>query len=111
MFDTTEDGLRLLRHLRARRHHVVVFHLLHADELSFPFSRLTLFESMEDDREVLVDPGGIRRAYMAEMGRFLADPRRRCEEAEIEYQQVSTAEPLDQVLLHFLSSARGRGRA
>jgi uncharacterized protein (DUF58 family) len=111
LFDTSEDGLRLLRHLRARRHSVVVFHLLHADEISLPFSRLTLFESMEDDREVLVDPGGIRRAYRKEMGRFLADSRRRCEEAEIEYHQVSTAEPLDKVLLNFLSSARGRGRA
>jgi uncharacterized protein (DUF58 family) len=111
LFDTSADGLRLLRHLRARRHSVVVFHVLHADELSFPFSRVTLFESMEDTREVLVDPGGIRRAYLAEMERFLAEARSSCEEAEIEYHQVSTDDALDRVLLRFLSTGRGGRRA
>lgn len=102
LFDTGEDALRLLRHLRANHHHVVVFHLLHEDELEFPFSDLTLFESMEDEARVLVDPGAVRRAYLREMDRFLTRTRTFCQEGEIEYHRVSCAEPMDRVLLRFL---------
>jgi uncharacterized protein (DUF58 family) len=110
MFDARGDALRLLRHLRARHHHVVLFHVLHPDELQFPFSELTLFESMEDSTEALVDPGGIRRAYLTEMSRFLERTRRACLEGEIEYHPISTAEPLHEVLLRFLSRKRGERR-
>ncbi len=109
MFDTGEDALRLLRHLRARRHHVVLLHLLHPDEIELPFSEVTLFASMEDEREILVDPGGIRRAYLAEMGAFLQRTRDACLAGEVEYHQVTTSEPLDQVLVRFLADP-GRGR-
>ena len=111
MFDTGEDALRLLRHLRARRHHVVLLHLLHPDEVELPFSEVTLFSSMEDDREVLVDPGGIRKAYMTEMSAFLRRTRESCLAGEVEYHQVITSEPLDAVLVRFMADpGRGRGR-
>ncbi len=108
MFDTDDDSLRLLRYLRARRHHVVLFHLLHPDELQLPFSALTLFESMEDSRRVLVDPAGIRKAYLEEIKRFLDRTRLACREAEIEYHQIDTSAMLHQVLLRFLSNDRIR---
>lgn len=108
LFDANEDALRLLRHLRSRRHSVVVFHLLHPDELEFPFREVTLFESMENEQRLLVDPGGIRRAYLAELERFLGRTRGTCEEGEIEYHRVSLDEPLDRVLLKFLSTRRKR---
>jgi len=111
LFEHGEDALQLLHHLRARRHHVVVFHLLHRDELEFPFNRLTLFESMEDSREVLVDPGGVRRAYLREMERFLAGIHERCQNGGIEYYRVSSADPLDAVLLGFLRRRRPRREA
>jgi uncharacterized protein (DUF58 family) len=108
LFTLGADGLRLLRSLRARNHHVVLFHLLHPDELELPFSELTLFESMEDERSVLCDPGGIRRAYLAEIAHFLEESRRICRESEIEYHQISTAQPVHEVLLRFLQSSRRR---
>ena len=110
MFDTGDEALRLLRHLSARRHHVALFHLLHPDELELPFSSVTLFQSMEDQREVLVDPGSIRRGYRREMARFVERTRRHCLEGEVEYHQVSTAAPLDSVLLGFLAGGSRRRR-
>jgi hypothetical protein len=41
------------------------------------------------------------------MERFLGEVRRACDEAEIEYHQVSTDDALDRVLLRFLSTGRG----
>ena len=109
LFDGGDSGLGTVRHLRARGHHVVLFHLFHPDELEFPFTQLTNFQGMEEQREVLVDPGGIRRAYHKEMDRFRRRVRLACQEGEVEYHQITTAEPLDRVLLHFLRRARGRG--
>ncbi|MCC6748642.1 MAG: DUF58 domain-containing protein [Deltaproteobacteria bacterium] len=108
LFDAHPDALRLLRQLRARGHRVVLFHLLHEDELGLPFGDLTLFEAMEDTRAVLVDPGGIRKLYLKEMERFLERTREACRQGEIGYHQISPGQPVDQVLLRFLSSKRGR---
>jgi uncharacterized protein (DUF58 family) len=106
LLDPGEDALKLLRHLRAKRSYVVLFHLLHGDELEFPFSEVTLFQSMEDERQVLVDPGGVRRSYLEEIGRFIERTRRICTEGEIEYHQISTNEALDRVLLRLFGPGR-----
>lgn len=102
MFDATERALPLLRRLRARGQQLVLFHLLHPDELEFPFDRVLLFESMEDQRRVLVDPAGVRQAYLREMSRFCSALESSCREAQIVYRRVSTAEPLDKVLVELL---------
>ena len=108
LFDGGDAGLGTVRHLRARGHHVVVFHLFHPDELEFPFTQLTNFQGMEEEREVLVDPGGVRRAYHKEMDKFRQRARLACQEGEVEYHQVTTDEPLDRVLLGFLRRVRGQ---
>ena len=66
-----DDVRHLLRGLRARKHDVVVFHLLDHDELTLPFEGTTIFESMEDDGKLLADPGDVRKAYLAELDRFV----------------------------------------
>src|SRR5579871_2276661 len=63
----------LLRGLRARKHDVVVFHVLDHDELTLPFEGTTMFESMEDDRRLLAEPADVRRAYLAEVERFVGE--------------------------------------
>ncbi len=110
LFDGGDAGLGTVRHLRARGHHVVLFHLFHPDELEFPFNQLTLFQGMEEAREVLVDPGGVRRAYHQEMDRFRRRVKVACQEGEVEYHQVTTDEALDRVLIRFLRRARGGTR-
>ena len=41
--DTLEHIQRGLKHLRHKRHDVILFHVLDHDELNFPFQRMTLF--------------------------------------------------------------------
>lgn len=96
----------LLRGLRARRHDVVVFHLLDPDELTLPFSGATLFESMEDDRKLLTDPAAVRAAYLVELERFIDGFRRGLDEGDVEYHLIDTARPPAEVLLSFLTSPR-----
>jgi uncharacterized protein (DUF58 family) len=91
-----------LARLRARGHEVILFHLLDPDELAFPWGSLTLFESMEDDRELLCDARATKRAYLREMERFLERWRRGALEANLIYFRVETSRPLDRVLADFL---------
>lgn len=106
LLDPQLDLATMLRQLRARKHQVVLFHLLHDDELELPFSALTLFQSMEDDRQIMVDPNGIRRAYLREMGQFLERVKGECRRSEVDYYQCRTSDPLEVVLRRFLSGER-----
>lgn len=108
--DLLDDGERvvpLLRGLRARRHDVVVFHVLDGDELRLPFEGPTRFEGLEAEVSLLADPGAVRAGYLEAIGRFLDTVRRGCLEGDIGYQLVDTARPPSEVLLSFL---RGRQR-
>jgi uncharacterized protein (DUF58 family) len=104
------EAVRLLRGLRARRHDVVLFHVLDGDELRLPetsFEGPTLFCGMEDDRELLADPRLVRRQYLAAVEEFTGNVRRGCAEGDVEYHLVDTTRPPSDVLRDFL---RGRAR-
>jgi uncharacterized protein (DUF58 family) len=106
-------SLSILRRLRAQRHDVAVFHTLDRDELELPFDELTMFEGLEDARELLANPAAIRRHYKAELGRFLARVEGECLSAGVDYRLCDTRQPLEAALLDFLvhreRGVRGRG--
>ncbi len=101
--DDRADALKKLIALRARRHDVSVFHLVDPAELTFPYDDPTLFLSMEDDRRLEVNPREIKDSYLEDFNRFLAETRATCTAADVDYERVRTDEPLDQVLVRFLS--------
>lgn len=107
LFGVEEEALSMLRELRARQHRVVVVHLLHRDELEFPFQRLTIFEAMEAERELLVDPPGVRQLYLKELERFCERVRESCQRGRVEYLRVSTTDAVDGVLRHLMDPQRG----
>jgi uncharacterized protein (DUF58 family) len=110
----TDDEVRhLLRGLRARKHDVVVFHLLDRDELTLPFEGTTIFESMEDDEKLVADPGDVRKAYLSELDKFVEGYRTALREGDVEYHLVDTSEAPAEVLVRFLTGAyrtRQRGK-
>ena len=111
LLGSDETTRHLLRGLRARNHDVVVFHLLDRDELTLPFEGTTIFESMEDERKLIADPGDVRKAYLAELHRFIDGFRVGLGEGDVEYHLVDTTRPPAEVLLTFLTGAwRARGR-
>jgi uncharacterized protein (DUF58 family) len=109
LFEQPEGGaLSVLRRLRARGHDVALFQILHPHELELPFEGLTLFESLEDERELLVDPSAIRRQYKRRMASFLDRVRAECVRGGVEHHLVATARPIEQALLEFLTARAGR---
>ena len=98
--DRLVDGLR---RLRSRGHDVAVFHLLHDDEMDFPFTGATRFESIEGDETLQCDPASLREGYLEVLGEFLKRTRAECGSLAVDFQTVRTSEPLDAVVRRFLT--------
>jgi uncharacterized protein (DUF58 family) len=108
LLDDPERVIRGLKHFRFRGTDVIVFHLLDPDELAFPFERATRFEDMETQDEVLAVPVVVRDHYLKAIGALIERYKRELGAAGIDYQLLTTDQPLEMALLAYLST---RGRA
>jgi hypothetical protein len=87
---------------------VLVYHLLDADELAFPYQRMTLFEGMEGYDDLLVNPQSLREAYLAEIAAFCTQVKRSCRNNLIDLCMVNTSTPFDTVLRESLAATARR---
>lgn len=110
LLDAGPGALEAITRVGARKHDVVLFHVMDPDELEFPFEESTLFTSMEDDREVQVEAHTIRRAYLAEVERFLERVRTSALGARVEYHLLRSDRDPTSVLTDF-ATARASLRA
>jgi uncharacterized protein (DUF58 family) len=101
-----------LRQLRVRGNDVVLFHILHPDEVELPFEDLTQFEGMEpgDERRLLIDPRDLAASFRRESAALRERWRQICVEARVEYRFATTAEPPAEVLRAFLFARQWRHR-
>jgi len=102
--DQVEGLLRGLEHLRFQGHEVTVFHVLHEDELRFPFEGMTRFEGMENVQHLLTRPHLIRPAYLRALKDYLEQLRIGCERLHCDYVLLDTSRPLGPVLAEYLAS-------
>jgi uncharacterized protein (DUF58 family) len=99
-----------LKHLRHRRHDVIVMHVLDAAELDFPFDHATLFRGLEGLGEVVAEPAQLRRAYRDEVQRFTTTLRTTCHAVDADYVPLQTNQSLGLVLSHYLARRGKRVR-
>jgi uncharacterized protein (DUF58 family) len=92
-----------LRQFRLRRHEVVVLHVMHEDELTFPFQDNTLFRGLETTVQLHTEPRALRRSYLEAVERFLKQVRKSCASSGIDYVLMSTKDPLDAALSSYLT--------
>lgn len=107
LLDDPARVIRGLKHVRFRGMEVIVFHLLHPDELTFPFERATRFRDLESDQEVTTDPEVVRGRYLEQMGGLIERYTHELKGNGVDYRLVDTSKPLDLALIAYLS-ARGR---
>ena len=111
LFLDVDTLTRALQHFRHRRHEVIVFQVLHHDELTFPFEDNTLFRGLEIDLQILTEPRALRKAYLAAVERALGRVRRVCANSGIDYMLLSTHDPLDAALASYLAFRQRTARA
>jgi uncharacterized protein (DUF58 family) len=108
LFDDVPDLLAALKHLRHKRHEVVVFHILDRAELEFPFQEATLFRGLEQYPELLTDPRSLRRGYLDEVRAFVRELERGCRGQNIDYVQLRTDQNLGVALSSYLAHRLAR---
>jgi uncharacterized protein (DUF58 family) len=102
-FDELGGLLKGLRHLRFGGHEVTVFHVLHPDEVGFPFEGMTRFLGLEDATKVLARPNLIRPAYLRAIRAFLHEMQEGCAANRCDYVLMDTSRPLGQSLSEYLA--------
>jgi hypothetical protein len=104
LLDDPDRVIQGLRHFQFHGTDVIVFHVLDADEIEFPFERATRFEDLETAEEVMAVPAVVRDHYLKAMGGLIDRYQRELGACGIDYHLLSTAEPLEMALLAYLSS-------
>jgi len=102
-----------LQQFRLRKHDVVLFHVMHDDEINFPFAENTKFVGLEVDEELQTDPRALRESYLKVVGEFQDQVRKECSRQGIDYLLLNTKDRLDAVLnkyLAFRNSTKGQRR-
>ena len=92
-----------MQHLRFQGHEVTVFHILHPDEMGFPFEGMTRFIGLEESVKVMTRPNLIRPAYLRAMKAFQEELQAGCQASRCDYVLVDTSLPLVQTLTAYLA--------
>lgn len=103
LFLPTDELKQALHQFRLRNHEVIVLHVMHSDELTFPFEENTLFKGLEEDVQLYTEPRALRRAYLDSVKAYLKDVKRICASAAVDHVLLDTSKPLDAVLTSYLS--------
>ena len=110
MFDEVSDLLMGLKHLRHKRHEVVLWHILDGAELTFPFQESTLFRGLEQYPDLLTDPRSLRKSYLEQLDLFLRDLKHGCRDQNIDYVQLRTDTSLSVALSSYLAHRLTRSK-
>ena len=102
MLDDPEDVVRSLRSFRYRKHEILVFQILDPDESDFPFDRSAIFSDLEDDSEMIINPGLIRNRYRKRFAEFISFYHRQLLESHIDHTVLYTSTPYDKALFTYL---------
>ncbi|HUQ73064.1 MAG TPA: DUF58 domain-containing protein [Planctomycetaceae bacterium] len=98
--DALED---VLQRLRYARHEVILFHVLHHDELTFTFNGMVKFEGLESDEILLTQTDDVRSAYLEIVRRFNDRFDDLCRRNRIERVEIDTSRSPADALLGYLN--------
>ncbi len=93
-FDDVEAVVKGLRHLRFRGHEVILFHILHRDEVEFPLDGNIRFIGLEGFEELMARPHLLRPAYLKAVNEYLAAIQKGCDSSGVDYVRLTTDRPL-----------------
>ena len=109
--DEQEALISSLKHLRHRKHEVLLFNVLENRSerlLDFENDRV-IFEDMETGQEIEVLTSQVKEDYQAKIEKYTHNFQMACSEFEIDFEQIDTEGQFDQALLAYLNKRRRLG--
>jgi uncharacterized protein (DUF58 family) len=107
--DKLEPALQLLRF---NQHEVVLFQVMHHDEVAFEFDGMVRFDGLEEPDQYLTQTDDIRQGYLAAVAEFRSKLGDICQRNRVEHVEVDTSRDIAEVLIDYLNhrSLLNRGR-
>jgi uncharacterized protein (DUF58 family) len=107
LLDDPDQIMLALQHLRHVRHQLIVLQVLDRAETDLPFGRPVMFEDMETQARLQIDPKTIREDYRREMRAFLEDLKKRCGQFRMDYVLAYTDVPWEAQIREVLRRTSG----
>lgn len=103
-FDDVDSIAKGFRHLRYKKHEVILMQIMDSQELTFPFEDVTRFKGLEELGDLITEPRALRDGYLEQLNAFTEKLKKMCRGMNIDYQRFNTGEPLDVSLSQFLAT-------
>src|SRR5436190_19161881 len=103
-FDSLDSIRQGLRHLRYKKHELMVFQILDPTEIEFPFEDVTLFKGLEELGQLLTEPRALREGYLEQLRAFTEALKKTCRGMNIDFQRFNSSDSLDVALSQFLAT-------
>jgi uncharacterized protein (DUF58 family) len=108
-YDQPERLADAFQHLRFKGHDLVAFHVLDPNEVEFDFDdAVLLLEDAETTEQMPVLPDVIAGGYKERIREHIEDLRRCAAANHVDYELITTDQPLDFALFSFLSRRAGK---
>ena len=102
LLDDPEEIFNAISIFTHRGSEVILFHVLHQDELKLPALQEAVFEDSEDGKKVSLNIQDVRGAYEGKLNHFLSNWSSSCKGRGIDYKLVSTAMNYSRALEQYL---------
>jgi uncharacterized protein (DUF58 family) len=103
-FDNIESIKQGLRHLRYKKHEMIVFQTLDPLEIDFPFEDVTMFKGLEELGDLLTEPRALREGYLEQLALATEQLKKTCRGMNIDFTRINSGEALDVTLSGFLAT-------
>lgn len=103
-FDDIEGIKSGFRHLRYKKHELMVFQILDPMEVKFPFEDVTLFKGLEEMGELLTEPRALRDGYLEQLELFTNEMKKMCRGLHIDFTRMNSGDSLELTLSSFLAT-------
>jgi uncharacterized protein (DUF58 family) len=108
-YDQPERLQEAFQHLRFKGHDLIAFQVLDQNELDFEFTdAVLLLEDAETQEQMPVLPDVVMSGYRERMRKHLEEMRRCAAANHVDYEVLTTKQPLDFALFAFLSRRAGK---
>jgi uncharacterized protein (DUF58 family) len=108
LLDRRTEVFAPLAQLVARGHEVIVFHVLHRDELELPLRGAARFVGLEGEAPLEADLDVVREDYLREVRAFVDEARQSCATAGARHLLAPTDVPVERTLAELVGRRRRR---